>query len=386
MKMKKAIAIFACAAMLAGCGGTSTSSSGSSEDLSSPKFAFIGPLSGAASQYGTAVKNALELGIKNYNEANGTNITAVYYDDQSDATKAVDAYNKAVDDDKVTAILSPVTTAPCISVAAASQTNGTPILTPSGSGDKITMNGDEAYSNVFRICTNDSYAGTYLAQLCKSQFGYSKVATIYNKDLDYSQGLFDAFEAESKNQNVEVVYSDAYNDNTKDFSTFVSQIKSSGCDAIYLPDYYETVVQIVKQIRDAGIDLPIFGGDGWDGVLGVEGVDADNFEGTYYVSGFDKDATSGAAKEFIDAYKEEYDATPNMFAAMEYDGLKVMMQAINEAGSLDSTKICEALANINFSSDDACCGGFTYDEYHNPVKEMVIVTVKDGEYVTVEKK
>ncbi|MEE3308193.1 ABC transporter substrate-binding protein [Sharpea azabuensis] len=385
MKFKKVLAIAACASMLVGCGGNATKST-SNGTVKAPKFGFIGPLTGDASQYGTAVKNALQLAIKQYNSKHGTKIKAYYYDDKADATEAVNAYNKLVNDDKVTAVLSPVTTASAIAVAKAASKNGTPILAPSASGDSFTIDPStkKAYPNVFRICTNDSYAGTYLAELCNTKFHYKNVAALYNKELDYSTGLYNAFKVESKNQNVNVVYAGAYNANTKDFSTFVQKVKDSKADAVYLPDYYESVVAIAKQLRDAGVNVPLFGGDGWDGVLDVKGVNAANFEDTYFVSGFNKDATSGPAKEFVDAYKAEYNATPNMFAAMEYDALNVMMKVINEVKSTDSKKITDALAKVDVKSDEAACGGFKYNKDHNPQKKMSVVTVKAGKYVTVQ--
>ena len=106
MKFKKMAVAVMSAAMLAGCGNASTNSG--TGDIKAPKFGFIGPLTGDASQYGTAVKNALELAVKKYNKENGTKITIKAYDDKADATEAVNAYNKLVDDDKVTAVLSPV--------------------------------------------------------------------------------------------------------------------------------------------------------------------------------------------------------------------------------------------------------------------------------------
>ncbi len=380
MKFKRLLAAGMAAMMLAGCGGGTSASS----DIKSPKFGFIGPLTGPNSQYGTAVKNALELAVEKYNDENDTNITIAAYDDKADASEAVNAYNKLIDDDKVTAILSPVTTGSSLAVASASQANNTPILSPSGTGDSITINTktNKVYENVFRICTNDSYAGTYLAKLCKSDFKFSKVAVLYNKESDYSTGLRNSFVTEAKNQSVSVVYDGAYTNNTKDFSTFISKIKASGCDSVYLPDYYETVVSITKQLRDANINVPLFGGDGWDGVLGVKGVNVKNFENTYFVSGFDEDATDGVAKEFATLYKKKYNTSPNMFAAMEYDAVTVMMKAINAAGSTDAAAINEQLAKIEIKDSEAACGGFTYDENHNPVKEMVIKTIKNGKYVT----
>ncbi len=378
MKFKKVFAAFAAAAMLAGCG----SSSKGTTDIKKVKLGFIGPLTGAASQYGTAVKNAMTLAIKDYNKKNNASISAVYYDDKADSTEAVNDYNKLVDDDKITALIGPVTSGSALSVTAAASKNGTPILSPSASADKVTMNGTKAYDNVFRICTNDSYAGTYLAKKCKSDFGFKKVAILYNKELDYSAGLNAAFKTEAKNQNVSVVYDDAYTANTKDFATYISKIKASGCDSVYLPDYYENVVTIAKQLRDNGVNVPLFGADGWDGILDVKGVNASNFTGCYFTSGFDKDSTETVTKNFVSEYKKAYGGTPNMFAAMAYDAVNVMMQAINTAKSTDSAKICSVLKSIKVT--EATCGAFTYDKNHNPVKEMVIVTVKNGKYKTVK--
>ena len=165
MKFKTIVTAGAVAAMLVGCSNGNSATT----DIKAPKFGFIGPLSGEASQYGSAVKNAMKMAIKDYNKKHGTKITGVYYDDKADPTTAVNDYNKLYNDDKVTAVLSPVTTGSALSVASAASKNNTPILSPSASGDKFTMNGKTAYKNVFRICTNDSYAGSYLAKQSKTK-------------------------------------------------------------------------------------------------------------------------------------------------------------------------------------------------------------------------
>ena len=165
--------------MLVGCSNGNSSTT----DIKAPKFGFIGPLSGEASQYGTAVKNAMKMAINDYNKKHGTKITGVYYDDKVIQLLTVNDYNKLYNDDKVTAVLSPVTTGSALSVASASSKNNTPILSPSASGDKFTMNGKTAYKNVFRICTNDSYAGTYLAKQSKAKYDFKNVAVLYNKGI-----------------------------------------------------------------------------------------------------------------------------------------------------------------------------------------------------------
>ena len=380
MKFKTIVTAGAVAAMLVGCSNGNSATT----DIKAPKFGFIGPLSGEASQYGTAVKNAMKMAISDYNKKHGTKITGVYYDDKADPTTAVNDYNKLYNDDKVTAVLSPVTTGSALSVASAASKNNTPILSPSASGDKFTMNGKTAYKNVFRICTNDSYAGTYLAKQSKTKYSFKNVAVLYNKESDYSTGVAAAYKAEAKKQGVNVSFYEAYNANTKDFSTFISKIKQANPDAVFLPDYYESVVSITKQLRDSGVKAPIFGADGWDGVLGVKGVNTADFENCFFTSGYNKDATSGPTYEFVKEYEKEYGTTPSMFAGMAYDTVTVMMKAINKAKSTDPEKVNAALAKVKVSDDEAVCGGFTYDKNHNPVKELNIVTVKNGQYVTAK--
>ena len=78
MKFKTIVTAGAVAAMLVGCSNGKSSTT----DIKAPKFGFIGPLSGEASQYGTAVKNAMKMAISDYNKKHGTKITGVYYDDR----------------------------------------------------------------------------------------------------------------------------------------------------------------------------------------------------------------------------------------------------------------------------------------------------------------
>ena len=213
-RFKKIVATLSVASMLVACGGGGENSA---TKVSEAKLGFIGPLSGDASQYGTAVKNAIELAIDEYNSANDANVSAVYLDDKADATEGVNAYNKLVTEEGVNAIIGSVTSGSALAVVATAEADGTPILTPSGSADQITINDKgETYENVFRICTNDSYAGTFLAKKCGTEFNYKKVTILSNKDSDYSTGLRDAFVEEAKNQNVEIVFDETYTKDTKD--------------------------------------------------------------------------------------------------------------------------------------------------------------------------
>lgn len=64
---------------------------------------------------------------------------------------------------------------------------------------------------------------------------------------------------------------------------------------------------------------PLLGADGWDGVLGVSGVDGNIFNGSYYTSGFDKNSSDENVQKFVKNYTDKYKTEPNMFAAFAYE-------------------------------------------------------------------
>ena len=104
MKLRKLVALAAVMAMtmalMAGCGGSGSSDSGDADGAGVLKIGGIGPSTGPAALYGLAVKNGGELAVKEINEANpdGLQLEWMWQDDEHDAEKSVNAYNKLVDD------------------------------------------------------------------------------------------------------------------------------------------------------------------------------------------------------------------------------------------------------------------------------------------------
>ena len=70
-----------------------------------------------------------------------------------------------------------------------------------------------------------------------------------------------------------------------------------------------------------------------------------------------------------------------MFAVLGYDAMKMMVQAIEEAGSTDSSAIVEKMAAIDYTG---LTGHIVFDENRNPIKQAAITTITDGAYKFVE--
>ncbi|WP_249028869.1 ABC transporter substrate-binding protein [Tannockella kyphosi] len=378
MNIKKIISTVAVASMLVGCSTSTDSGSTELSEGDTVYIGYIGPLTGSTSSYGIPVANSVELAIADYNASEDAKYVfeLIQEDSAGDETQAVNAYNSLVADG-VVGIIGPVLTAESLAVANASADDLTPIISSSASGDSVTLATDgTTRTNFFRTCANDSQGGSYIAsKVGDGTIEATSVAILTNSDSDYSIGCTDAFVEQAEADGVEIVYSESYPSTTTDFSTYIDSILASGADAVFIPDYYETIALMVNQFSNRGYDGIFLGTDGWDGVLDIEGVDTSLFNGSYYTNTFD------ARVDAIVAYEADYLATygssTNMFGTMAYDATMILIAAVEATGTTDAATICEALAATDY---DGITGNFQFDDSHNPTKDLVIKTITDGAY------
>ena len=386
MKFKKLLATVAAASMLVACGGggSGTSTKNELKDGDTVKLGFVGPLTGGVSSYGIPVANSIEMAVEDYNNSADAKykIVLVKEDSAGDATQATNAYKKLVSNDNVAAIVGPVITAEGLALGAASQNDKTPMVSSSTSGDSITLNSDGSTRyNYFRTCSNDSMGGQTIAKaISNGQInGVKKVAILTNSDSDYSQGCTTSFKTQAQADNVQIVTEKSYPENTPDFKTYVSEVMASGADTVFIPDYYETVAKIVKQFKDNGFKGTFLGTDGWDGVLGIEGVDKSLFNGAYYTNVFD-DRADGVVN-YVKAYKAKFNGETNMFGTMAYDATWIVIKAIEAAESTDADAIIKALEATNY---EGITGTIQFNEQHNPNKDLIVKTIKNGQYAYLD--
>ncbi|MBR7044540.1 MAG: ABC transporter substrate-binding protein [Lachnospiraceae bacterium] len=404
MKMKKLMALMLTGMLavgaLAGCGGSSSSSSGESaapaeaaaegEAAASGdatwKIGEIGPITGGAAIYGLDVAHGAELAVKEINEAGGIGgyqIEYKYEDDEHDAEKSVNAYN-TLKDWGMQILLGTVTSTPCTAVAAETANDQMFQLTPSGSSLDCIAN-----DNCFAVCFNDPQQGAKSAQYISTHFADAKIATIYDSSTPYSAGIESTFEAEAETLGLNVVVTTSFTvDSATDFSAQIQQIKDAGADFVFLPIYCTEASIILQQAADAGLAVTYFGCDGMDGILGVENFDTSLAEGLMLLTPFAADATDDLTVNFVTNFKEAYGNTPNQFGADAYDGMYALKAAIEAAGitpDASTADICEALkASIQTISVEGLTGTITWAASGEPDKEPKAVKIEGGNYVSIE--
>ena len=199
--MKKTLSMLLAGAMLAtaltGCGGSASSSSdsqnsGNSDSTASGtafKIGGTGPLTGANAIYGNACKNGAQIAVDEINAEGGDiQFELNYQDDESDAEKAVNAYN-TLKDWGMQLSLGSVTSKPCEATAAETYSDRIFALTPSASSTGTT----EGKDNMFQMCFIDPAQGTLAAdKIAEKKLG-TKIAIIWKNDDVYSTGIHDKF-------------------------------------------------------------------------------------------------------------------------------------------------------------------------------------------------
>ena len=369
--------------MLAGCGGGETEK-GSSDTI---KIGGIGPVTGDAAIYGEAVKNGAELAVKEINEAggiNGAQIEFNFQDDEADAEKAVNAYN-TLKDWGMQALLGTVTSAPCVAVGEVAQADNMFLLTPSGTAVECVQ-----YDNAFRVCFSDPMQGAESAKYIADNQLATKIAVIYNSSDLYSTGIYQAFAKEAETEGLEIVAAEAFTAESKtDFSVQLQKAKDAGAELVFLPFYYSEASLVLQQAAGINYSPIFFGCDGMDGILDVEGFDADLANNLMFLSPFTPTSTDEAIQKFVTDYKEAYGGTPNQFAADAYDGVYAMKAAMEKAEvtpDMSASDICDVLkgAMTEITISGVTAKELTWEASGEPSKAPMVVKIADGDYAVVE--
>ena len=387
--MKKFISVMLVAAMavtaLTGCGSNSGSSS--KKDADKYYIGGIGPTTGATAIYGTAVKNGAQIAVDEINAAGGINGKQIEYrfeDDQNDAEKSVNAYN-TLKDWGMQMLVGTTTTAPCIAVAGKTASDNLFQITPSASAPYVLSSGN---GNIFQVCFTDPNQGIASAQYIAENKLAKKIGIIYDSSDVYSSGIEEKFEAEAKDKGLQIVSKAAFTADSKtDFGTQLQKAKDAGADLLFLPIYYQEASIILKQADTMGYKPKFFGVDGMDGILTVENFDTKLAEGVMLLTPFAADAKDKAVQKFVKTYKEQYEDTPNQFAADSYDAVYALKAAIEESKAtpdMSASDMCDALkgamTKIKMQGLTGGKDGLTWNESGEVTKSPKAVIIKNGAY------
>jgi branched-chain amino acid transport system substrate-binding protein len=344
------------------------------------KIGAVTCLTGALSTFGVSSVQGAKLAVEEINAAGGTlgqPIQLIVEDNGSKAGETATITRKFISQDKVVAILGDLTSSATMEGAPLAQTAKIPLLTPSATNVAITRIGNY----IFRSCFIDPFTGKIMAKFALDRLKAKQAIVMTDVKQDYSVGLTDAIRHYFSQNGGRISTTLSYSSGDTNFRTQLTEVRIAHPDVVFLPGYYTEAGLILLQAKQLGITCPFVGGEGWDSPALVQ-VAGKAAEGNYYTDHFSAADPNPRVQKFVQTYRAKYHALPDALAALWYDGVRLLSQAVQRAGSTDPGKIRDALAAMR--DFDGVTGRISIDENRNASKSGVILKIENGESEMVQ--
>ncbi len=383
----------ALAVTLVGCSSSSDASASSGEKTASGepiKIGAIVSLSGTYAGLGEPEKKTIEMEVKRINEAGGINgrpIEVIFEDDATDEAKAVAAASKLIEQDGVVALIGATGTGQTMAVRGDVDRAGVPQVSMAG-GTVITSKFDPL---VFQTPWSNTIVVPFTLDAMKTA-GVTSLALITDSGGFGKDGKA-VVEAEAPKAGIKIVANETFNPGDTDMTAQLTKAKDSGAQALVLWTAGKEAAAIVKQARELGITVPIYGSHGnarteFITGSGEAGEGVKLAAGKVLVPAAYGEGTEGfkVATDFIDRYQSAYGEAPSTFAGHAYDALYLIAEA---AKRIDGDITPEALRNeIEKTNGFVGIGGtFTFSPTdHNGLsdKDLQLYVIKNGEFALAE--
>jgi branched-chain amino acid transport system substrate-binding protein len=336
-------------------------------------------VTGALSSVDAPALNGAKLKAKEINDAGGVlgkKLELVVYDTKTDPTVIAAVASQLINQDKVPVALGFADSDAVLALGPIFQTAGVPFVTPGATSPKLP---EQVGSEMFLACFGDNVQAAAGAEFVLNKLGGETVYLLRDNTTEYTTLLAKYFKEAYEHGGGKIVLADDYKHGDTSFTAQITKLKALPAKphVLYVSAQPDDIGVVVKQMRQAGLTQPIVGGDGYDTplLLSVGGKAANNvyFSTHAFMA---EDSTPGIVK-FYQAYKAAYNTAPeNAFAALGYDTLGLIADAITRAGSVDPGKIRDALAATQ--GYKGITGSISYAPGSRvPQKTVSIIGVKD---------
>jgi branched-chain amino acid transport system substrate-binding protein len=324
---------------------------------------------------------AARLAVKEINAQGGIKgrpIELIHYDGKSTLADIANAAQRLVHEDQVIAIIGVADSGFYLASAPIAQDAGIPYLDTGGTVPNLPEQiGEFAHMMPF----GDDYQAFVAADFALNDLKAKTAFLLRDADSDYTRAIAMFFKQRFEEKGGKIVDESSYHTGDTDYSAHVTKIRSLNPqpDVIYAAMNPGDDATFVRQAREAGITVPIIGGDAFDNPDLVKNAGAKNTADVYFTTHMALTPNSGADK-FIEAYQAEYGHPPeNAFAGLGYDSVYLMAEAMNKASELTPKAINDAIFTITNFAGVTGNANFS-DPKRAPDKEVTLIAVKDGKF------
>lgn len=343
--------------------------------LSEPiRIGFNVPLTGFAAADGNSALVGAQLAVEQVNGAGGIDgdmLELVVYDDQASPKEAAPLAVKLTAQDEVVAGISGSYSGSTRAAATIFQENATPYIAAYAVHPDITRAGDY----VFRTSFMGEVQGRAGAKLIGEMMGLKRVVVI-TLNNDFGTSLAAGFKEKAADFGIEIAAEYEYSIKDREFGPIVSKVKADAPDAIYASGYFFTAGPLVRQLRAAGIAVPVIGQEGYDSQKFIEiaGPDA---EGVIITTSLDRDSPDPVAQDFIAGFEGKAGYPADMVGASAHTAVLVMAEALRQVGHEDRAALRDAIAATSVA---AATGTISFNGLGEVRKDVQVQVVRDGNW------
>ncbi|HEX9680639.1 MAG TPA: ABC transporter substrate-binding protein [Anaerolineales bacterium] len=235
----------------------------------------------------------------------------------------------------------------------------------------------------FTLSMWNTTMGAAAAEYAYNERGWRSVYVVTDTFIDYTTSLSEYFIEHFGNLGGEVIFEDTYTQGDADFSAQLARIQALDTppDFLYISSYNPDLTTIIRTIREAGIDLPVMGGDSYDDPALTQGLGAEFGNEVIFVThSWLGEGAGPDAQHFLDLYREKHNAEPDTaFVVTGWDSVMVLAQAMEAAGTTDGAAVAKAMEDMEFTLLTGHLNWSTAAEGHEPDKEAALVQIQGGE-------
>ncbi len=343
------------------------------------RIGVIASITGSIPNVGKSTVEAAQMAAQEINDAGGLEvagkkytITLVIEDDQDKAETAVAVAEKLINQEYVVALIGPQASRNAIPVSKVAENARIPMISPWSTNPDTTA--DKQY--VFRVAFIDPFQGQVMARFSFEELDATKAAVLYDIASPYNRDIAEIYKQVFAAAGGEVVAFESYTTGEQSFTEQLKNIKDSGAEVLFLPNYENEVPLQAEQAHQIGLDIPFIGSDSW-GTITPE--NRTQLEGAYFSTHYAPDIADEPARTFIENFTKKYGYTPDDVAALTYDAFGLLFKAIQSQGLAEPEAIRTGLAGIE--SFLGVTGNMKYSGSGDPIKSAVVLRVVNGEFV-----
>ncbi|WDV56769.1 branched-chain amino acid ABC transporter substrate-binding protein [Streptomyces coeruleorubidus] len=359
------------------------------------------PLSGENSTTGLGIQYGAQIAVDDANKNNwvpGVKFKLKALDDKAQPATGQSNATSLTGDKTVVGAVGPLNSGVAQTMQQVFASANMVQISPANTNPELTQGKNwqtdkkRPYKTYFRTATTDELQGSFAAGYAYNGLKKKKAFIVDDKQT-YGAGLAKIFGEQYKKFGGTVVGTDHVNTGDKDFGSLVTKIKNSGADLLYYGGQYDESALITKQLKDAGVKIPLFGGDGMFASTYIEAAGKAAEGDLATAIGVPAD-TLPAAKQFIQTYKDKgYKGDYGAYGAYAYDATTAIIKAVKAAADANGGKVptdindlrSKVVDGVQKSDFEGLTGKISFDQYGDTTnKQLTVYQVEKGAWKDVE--